>query len=297
MFGHRIVSTLAFSVSVLLTSGVRAEDRYFDSNGVKLRYIVEGKGEPVLLIHGFTANIEMQWTMPGVTKSLAHDYQVIAFDNRGHGKSGKPHDPEKYGMQMVEDAVRLLDHLKIQKAHVVGYSMGAMITCKLLTTHPDRLLSATLGGAGGLRDVEKDSPEMQFFEQLGDSLARGKGFGPLIEVLTPPGQPKPTPDQIKQINTFLTALNDTKALAAVVQSWKDMMIPDAKLKSNEIPTLALVGSMDPLKRGIDALEGHLAHLQVVVLPGDDHISAFADPKFTSALKDFLAKHHTEQKLP
>jgi pimeloyl-ACP methyl ester carboxylesterase len=290
MFGRHIISTLALSLPLLYAPRGHAEDRYFTSNGVKIRYIVEGKGEPVLLIHGFTANIEMQWTMPGIIKALAHDYQVIAFDNRGHGKSGKPHDAKQYGMEMVEDPIRLLDHLKIKRAHVVGYSMGGLITGKLLTVHPDRLLSATMGGAGGLREVNKDSLEMQFFQLLGDSLAQGKGFGPLVEALTPPGQPKPTPEQIKQINTLLSAFNDTKAMAAVVQSWKDLMIPDANLRDNKIATLAIVGSMDPLKRGIDALEGHLARMEVVVLPGDDHISAFADRKFVTALQEFLSKH-------
>src|SRR5215471_4661597 len=137
---------------VLPAVGRGAEDATFDSNGVKIHYIVEGKGEPVLLIHGFTSSIQGQWGGAGIIKALAKDYRVIAYDNRGHGNSGKPHDPKQYGTEMVEDAVRLLDHLKIDKAHVVGYSMGATITCKLLVTHPDRLLSVTLGGSGGLRE-------------------------------------------------------------------------------------------------------------------------------------------------
>ncbi|HZU35398.1 MAG TPA: alpha/beta hydrolase, partial [Gemmataceae bacterium] len=164
-----------------------AEEAYFNSDGVKIHYIVEGKGEPVLLIHGFTANIGTQWRLPGIIKALSRDYRVIAYDNRGHGKSGKPHDPKKYGTEMVADAVRLLDHLHIKKAHAVGYSMGGMIACKLLVTHPDRLLSATLGGSGGVRE---GGASLQF-DVLADSLDQGKGFGPLIEFLTPPGRPKP----------------------------------------------------------------------------------------------------------
>ncbi len=143
---HRFALTLVCSLLVL-PGGLHAEEATFDSNGVKIRYLVEGEGEPVLLIHGFVVNKELQWGLPGTIKALAKDHRVIALDNRGHGKSGKPTDPKKYGMEMVEDAVRLLDHLKIKKAHVVGYSMGAVITAKLMVTHPDRLLSATLGGA------------------------------------------------------------------------------------------------------------------------------------------------------
>src|SRR2546422_8276919 len=124
---------LAFPICLLFLapSAIRAEDRYFDSNGVKIRYIVEGQGEPVLLIHGFTVDLDTQWRLPGIIASLSKDHHVIAFDNRGHGKSDKPHDAKAYGLEMVEDAVRLLDHLHIKKAHVAGYSMGGMIVCKL----------------------------------------------------------------------------------------------------------------------------------------------------------------------
>jgi pimeloyl-ACP methyl ester carboxylesterase len=260
---------------------------------VKIRYTVTGKGEPVVLIHGFTANIETQWALPGVIKALAADYQVIAIDNRGHGKSDKPHDPKKYGTEMVEDAVRLLDHLKIKKAHVVGYSMGAIITKKLLFTHPDRLLSATLGGSGGLRE----GVEPTFFNQLADSLEQGRGMGPLIEALTPPGRPKPTAEQIEAINTMLTLMNDTKALAAVLRGFKELGVADEKLKSNRVPTLALIGADDPLKPGVDALNGKLTNLEVVVIKDTDHMTAFASPVFSKSLLAFLAKNSAATKVP
>src|SRR5262245_8695747 len=102
-----------------------SEDRFFESNGVKIRYVVEGQGEAVLLIHGVSADLERNWGGPGVFGALSKNYRTIAYDNRGHGKSDKPYDPTKYGKEMVEDAARLLDHLDIKRAHVVGYSMGA----------------------------------------------------------------------------------------------------------------------------------------------------------------------------
>jgi pimeloyl-ACP methyl ester carboxylesterase len=262
-----------------------AQDKFFDSNGVKIRYTVEGEGEPVLLIHGFTADIEKQWVLPGVSKALAKNYRVIALDNRGHGKSDKPHDPKKYGLEMVEDAVRLLDHLKIDKAHVVGYSMGAMLTGKLLVTHPERLRSATLGGAGALREGEPAA--MAFFDQLADSLEQGKGFGPLIAGLTPAGKQPPTEEQIKAINALLSASNDTKALAAVVRGFKALTVRDEQLKANKVPALALVGAIDPLKRGVDDMKERTGNLRVAVIPGADHITAFSRPEFVKELQDFL----------
>ncbi len=240
----------------------------------------------MLLIHGFTANIQFQWGLPGVIKALSKDHQVIALDNRGHGKSDKPHDPKKYGVEMVEDAVRLLDHLKIKDAHVVGYSMGASITGKLLAMHPERVRSAILGGSGGLRE----GGDTSFLDQMAESLERGEGLAILIERLTPPGRPKPTADEIKALNTLLTATNDTKALAAVARSLKELGVSEEKHKSNRVPTLALIGADDPLKVGVDLLKGRMANLEVIVIDNANHMTAFTKPEFTEAIKAFLAKH-------
>ena len=112
LFGF-VILALAASTAV-----AAPQQGQFLSNGVKIHYIEEGQGEPVLLIHGFSANAFVNWVLPGVFGNLAKHYHVIALDNRGHGASGKPHEIEKYGPEMVEDAVRLLDHLKIEKAHI-----------------------------------------------------------------------------------------------------------------------------------------------------------------------------------
>src|SRR5262249_47009052 len=102
-------------------------DEKFDARGVKLHYLVVGKGEPVLLIHGFTSSVALNWQLPGIINLLSKNYQVIALDMPGHGLSDKPTDRDAYGLQLVEDVIRLLDHLKVKKAHIVGYSMGGMI--------------------------------------------------------------------------------------------------------------------------------------------------------------------------
>ena len=284
---RRLVLTCSVFFTILVPAGRGAEDQFFESNGVKIRYIVEGKGEPVLLIHGFTINLETNWKLPGIIKGLSKDYQVIALDNRGHGKSDKPHDPKKYGLEMAEDAVRLLDHLKIQKAHIVGYSMGAVITVKLLATHPDRFLTATVGGHGGL----KEGADTSFYDKLADSLDQGKGIGLMITRLTPPGQPPPTEEQIKTINARVLTSNDPKVLAAVARGFKELMVPWDKLEANQVPTLALVGEQDPLKKGVDELKGKMANLTITVIKDADHGTAFSRPEFIKALQEFLAEHH------
>jgi len=123
----------------------------FDSKGVRIHYIVEGKGEPVVLVHGLQSTAALNWELPGTVKLLASKYQVIALDCRGHGQSGKPAAEDQYGLEMVEDVTRLLDHLKVEKAHIVGYSMGGMIALKFIVLHPDRVRSGMLGGMGWLK--------------------------------------------------------------------------------------------------------------------------------------------------
>ena len=281
-----------FCVVLAVPTAVRAEDQSFDSNGVQIHYVVEGKGEPVILIHGFTADIDKNWRLPGILGTLAKNYQVIAIDNRGHGKSDKPHDPQKYGIEMVEDVVRLMDHLKIKQAHVIGYSMGGIITAKLLTTHPDRLLSAVLGGHSGIRDGSRT----EFYEELASSLEQGKGITPLISVLTPKGAPKPTEDQIRERNEMVMKGNDPKALAAVTRAFRDLMVSTEKLEANQVPTLAVIGEFDPLKTGVDALQGHMGNLKVVVIKGGDHLTTLAKPEFVKSLQEFLASNSAAGKL-
>ena len=122
----------------------------FDSGGVRIAYIDEGKGEPILLIHGFASNVATNWRDAHWLRTLTGaGRRVVAFDNRGHGQSEKLYDPELYGApEMAEDARRLLDHLGIERADVMGYSMGARIAAFLVFKHPERVRSLVLAGAG-----------------------------------------------------------------------------------------------------------------------------------------------------
>lgn len=139
---------LVLAIVLLVSAVALSEDRFFDSGGVRIRYTDEGKGPPVVLIHGFSANGDMNWRLPGVVAMLAENYRVITLDNRGHGKSDKPADAADYGAKMIDDVLGLLDHLKIEKAHFVGYSMGGMMTMKLAAVAPQRMFSAVVGGMG-----------------------------------------------------------------------------------------------------------------------------------------------------
>lgn len=266
-----------------------ADNQYFDSDGVRLRYVVEGEGEPVLLIHGLGASIHLQWGGPGVLEELAKEYRVIAYDNRGHGRSGKPHEKEKYGDDMVADAVRLLDHLAIAQAHVVGYSMGALITDKLLAEHPERFLTATLGGAGW---IKANDERAAFLQELADSLDRQQGIGPLLARLTPDDGPKPDAKhfRFRVASKAFGLVNDQKALAAVARTINELAVTEEQLRQNRVPTLALIGAKDPLKVTVDEMAEVMPQLTIRVIPDADHFRTYSRPEFIRELKSFLAAH-------
>ena len=156
IYRTRLFVSLALSAVSLARAQTTLEDKYFDGNGVRLRYVEAGRGEPVILVHGFTESLEAAgWVSPGaIFDVLSRDFHVVAFDTRGHGKSDKPHDVGRYGAEMVEDVARLLDHLGIRAAHLVGYSMGGYLVAKFAAKHPDRVLTATFGGSSAM------SPEL-----------------------------------------------------------------------------------------------------------------------------------------
>src|SRR5262245_60027418 len=122
----------------------------FTHDGMEIAFLDEGEGEPIVLVHGFASNKEVNWVAPSWMTTLSQSgRRAIALDNRGHGASGKLYDPAAYHSAiMAEDVRALLDHLGIPRADVMGYSMGARISAFLALAHPERVRSAVLGGLG-----------------------------------------------------------------------------------------------------------------------------------------------------
>ncbi|HLK64547.1 MAG TPA: alpha/beta hydrolase [Bryobacteraceae bacterium] len=274
-----------------LACSAHADDFFFDSAGVRIHYILEGKGEPVVLVHGFGANIAVNWGKPGIIQALARSYQVIALDDRGHGQSEKPHDPEAYRGQMAEDVIRLMDHLKIKQAHVVGYSLGGFITMTLLATHPERLRSAIVAGAGwsatGLGTYQP------MIDRLAVALEQGQGLGPLVTMLAPGGDTPAGGEPIEAANRALLARNDPVALAAVLRSMFADQPSEATLRANKVPVLALVGEQDLMHSWAEALARTAPNVELRVIPGANHLSAPTNPEFLSRLQTFLAQQSTK----
>jgi pimeloyl-ACP methyl ester carboxylesterase len=280
---------LVLVVSALfLAAPARAEDKFFDSNGVQIRYVDEGTtGEPVVLIHGNGGSLN-SWNTDGVTQNLSRDYRVIAFDARGHGKSGKPHDPAAYGRQMGLDVVRLLNHLGIKRAHIIGYSMGAIITAKLLTTHPDRFITATLGGAAGwFRWTAEDTKrkEQEAAETERECVSRSRIFR-----LAPVNGPKPTEEDIRKRSADCFANQDRFALAALQRGQKDHAVTADAAAAVDVPTLGIVGSLDPWLVDFKELKKLRPDMHLVVIEGATHGTAPRQPEFIADIRAFLAKH-------
>lgn len=275
----------AFAVLVTFSGLAIADapdEHFFDSDGVKIRYIVKGEGEPVLLIHGYTATAETNWM--SVIPTLSKDYKVIALDNRGHGKSDKPHGAEHYGEEMINDSIRLLDHLGIEKAHVAGYSMGGFITAKMVTMYPERMLTATIGGAGW---AEEDPEREGMLDVLADSIENEGSMAPLMEALSPEGEPMPA-EQVEMFNKMILGMNDPKALASVARGMKGHSVTEAELKKVDVPTQLIMGAKDPLKQTSDAWMAVQTDDTYVVIEGADHLTAPNSPVFLQALEDFIA---------
>ena len=287
---HLVVASLL--VAVFLSPALAQQDEFFDSNGVRIRYAEAGNGEPVLLIHGYTQSLDTNWMDTGVFQNLAKDHHVIAFDLRGHGKSGKPQDPAAYRREMGQDAIRVLDHLRIRRAHIVGYSLGAIITAKLLTTDANRFVTATLAGHAGYRNWKPEydrNAETYAAELEGDEPFRG-----LIVAMTPSDEPKRTEEDIRARSKALSAVNDLKALAAYNRAGtRELNSTDEEIAATNVPVLGVIGSLDGGLRGMRQLQTILPSLKVVVIEGATHVGdrgAAKRPEFVEAIRQFIDAH-------
>ncbi len=243
----------------------------FDSDGVPIAFIDEGEGEPIVLIHGFASNIGVNWVSTGWVRALTDaGRRVIALDNRGHGESAKLYDRQAYQMpEMARDAARLLDHLDLTAADVMGYSMGARITAFLALEHPKRVRSALLGGLG-------DQLVKPF--TAADRIVAALEAGDLSDIADPLGRAfRQFADQTG---------SDRKALAACVSAGRQML-PAARLAGLTLPVLVAVGSEDEVAGDPHELAALMANARAFIIPGRDHMKAVGDKVHKAAVLEFL----------
>lgn len=279
-------------VMLALTAPAVTGDARFDSNGVSIRYIDQGNGDPVVLLHGFSRNVEMNWIQPGIVDALARDFRVIAIDCRGHGQSDKPDAIDAYGIEMVNDVMRLLDHLEIESAHLVGYSMGGRIALKTATMDPQRVCGLTLIAAGRSRAHDHDPQESaqeheqeteNLWDRVADALEEGQGIAPLVRLLFDGSAATLSDEQIAEINAQSMIDNDAAALAHIARRYREFATSSKVLRELPMPVTAIIGSSDPFLPDVNVLQDHIDSMRLVILDGADHVSVLSNPSFLPEL--------------
>ena len=254
--------------SVAVAQPAAPPDRFFNSNGVQIRYVEQGAGPPVILLHGYTGTLDRHFVSNGVLANIAKDHRAIAMDLRGHGKSGKPHDPKAYGDELARDVVRLLDHLKIERAHIVGYSLGAVIAGRLVETNPARLSSVAF--IGHHPDREISAADRKFTEDSIRELEGDLPFRSLAVAIQPTGQPMPSDDELRKAVAPLVAANDVKALAAMWRGGAFLLTTDRALKAARFPMIEIIGTLDPAVSEVEPLRKAHPQIKMLVLEGATH---------------------------
>ena len=244
---------------------------HFTHNGIEIAYLDEGEGEPIVLVHGFASTKEVNWVQPGWVSVLNRaGRRAVALDNRGHGASSKLHDPAAYHSAAMADDVRaLLDHLKIERADIMGYSMGARITAFLAVKHTARVRSAILGGLG-IRLVEGVG--------LPESIADALEAPSLGDVTDPTGHVfRAFAEQTK---------SDLRALAACIRGSRQTLTR-AEVGAIRAPVLVAVGTKDVVAGSAHALAALIPGARALDIPNRDHMLAVGDKIYKAGAIDFL----------
>jgi len=244
----------------------------FHNDAVEIAYRDEGEGAPIVLVHGFASNLQINWVNPGWVATLRQaGRRVIAIDNRGHGQSAKLYDPADYHTARMADDVRaLLDHLGIGRADVMGYSMGARITAFLALKEPSRVRSCIFGG-------------------LGIHLVDGVGLPTSIaEAMEAPSLADVTDEQGRAFRAFADQTkSDRRALAACIRGSRQT-VSRAEIATLAMPVLVAVGSKDVVAGAAQPLADLIPHGRVLDIPGRDHMLAVGDKVYKQGALAFLS---------
>ncbi len=243
-------------------------------DGTSLYYEDEGTGLPVVLLHGLSSSTEGNWKAAGIWAALARvGRRLIGMDARGHGRSGKPHEPAAYEDDaMVRDVGALLDHLGLAEIDLVGYSMGAATALRFaLGDH--RLRRLVLGGIGG-------DPAKWGAEDADRRSMTGRWLAGL-EADDPDALEDPVARRARKV--FEARDNDLKAIAALLRSDRQHLSADMAPERVRVPALVVCGDRDASPHQLAAA---FADGRALVLDGD-HEGVVTNPELARAIVSFL----------
>ncbi len=254
-----------------------ASDKFLRAGQVTIRYRDLGRGDPVVMIHGYSRSLE-DWI--GLGDSLALTNRVIALDVRGFGRSTKFADPARYGAPMADDVIRLMDTLRLPRAHFVGHSMGALIAANLGVRYPARTLSLSL--VAGPFFPDSASFGTLVAPWLAD-MQQGRGLVRFLRWLFP----EIDSATAASFSAQAMAQNDSASMVAVLSSTGRLVTPLSRPAA--APTVILVGTGDPLLPQSQDLARRWPAARLVELAGADHVTLLGHPETLAAVRGVVRR--------
>ena len=259
--------------------------KYITAGDLEICYEIHGTGYPIVLIMGFTGN--MDWWDPELIDALSQKYRVLTFDNRGAGRTETPEEGDFSCEMFADDTSTLMDALDIERAHIFGFSMGGIIAQALALRHPDKVSKLVLGGTfcGGKETVMAD-PEVT--KILMDTSGGMEGsFSRSLELMFPAEFIKKNPGFTKNFRErYMTApISAKNARRQLIASMK--LSTYANLPEIKIPAIVVTGAEDILipPQNSHILAERIPGAKLIEYTGAGH--CFMDPKRETFLNDLM----------
>jgi pimeloyl-ACP methyl ester carboxylesterase len=260
-------------------------------NGIDIAYTAAGSGMPVVLVHGFACGRRM-WVHQ--MRDLARDHRVIAYDQRGHGRSTAPEGPDDYSaVHLGRDLAGLLDHLRIERCHLVGFSLGGGPAIGVALSQPDRVASLVLADVG----AGAESPMlMTSTARRWGMVGRSRGAEALADEMLLGEFFKSYAMRDTRARRHMRALIRSTPLHGVLNTLSEVLAKRTSLfrmtgvlKTLRVPTLVLRGERDQVCRAASRLlAGTIPGAREMTLPGVGHMAPVEAPgAFTAAVREFI----------
>lgn len=283
----KILAATAFILGSIMTAHAEDTSGYAPINGLEMYYEVHGEGEPLVLLHGAYMSIPSNWD--ALLPTLSKDHKVIAVELQNHGRTSDRDTPITYE-GMADDVAALLDYLKVEKAALFGYSMGAGVAIRVAMQHPEKV-TRIVAASGSIS-----------YDALPD------GFADMVRTITPElFANTPFAAEYKRLSktpeNFPVLVDKLKQLDLTPFTWADEDV--AKIA---VPSLLIFGDADVIKidhiakmhrllGGItDGDTNGLPKTQLLVLPGTSHINVFFNPANVEIMKAVVPAF-LKQELP